>query len=113
MKIDDIKKEIKRILDIAETDIIAAIDELKKLYENLGIKIKKTRKGNYYYFYLIRYYYDKEKRHSREKIIEQLGMIDVERYELNKDVIEKLRKDVMVKELKALLKQLDPGVLVL
>jgi predicted metal-dependent hydrolase len=100
LKFDEVKDEISRIAAIENPEVCQ--DEIRKLDRELGApKIKPVKRGNFYYIYEIEYYYDTETQHSRERIIENLGRIDIEDYENNKDKISRMKKS----ELKSFLEQ--------
>jgi len=105
MQFSEVKKEISRIAQIEdskETQI-----EVRDLDFRLNKepKIKVVKRGSYYYFYRVEYYFDSSVHHGREDIKESLGHLSVEVYEENKE-----RIDLMgYKELKEYLKKKEVG----
>jgi len=100
LKFAEVKKEISKIAAIENSDLCQ--EEIKKLDRKLhAAKIKKVKRGNYYYFYEIEYYFDKIVQHSRERVIENLGRIETSDYDRDKSKIDRMKKS----ELKNYLEQ--------
>jgi len=100
LKFNEVKREISRIAAIEDPDVCQ--DEIKKLNKKLGAaKIKKVKQGDYYYFYEIEYYYDSEAQHSRERVLEKLGRIEISEYKKSRALITMMKKS----ELKNFLEQ--------
>lgn len=91
LKFNEVKDEISRIAAIKDPEVCQ--EEIKKLDGRLSApKLKKVKRGNYYYFYEIEYYYDKTAQHSRERVIKNLGRIEVSDYKKNKAKIPRMKK---------------------
>ncbi len=96
MKFHEVKNEILRIVQIS--DPLKVVEEVKKLHYELfeRPKIKRpVKRGNFYYFYLIKSY----DRKGNEIIEKNLGRISIQDYEENEDVIEQSRKAGNIEEL--------------
>jgi hypothetical protein len=91
LKFDEIKAEISRIAEIKDPELCK--DEVQALNSKLNIpKLKKVKSGGYYYFYEVEYYYDTDAQHSRERVIEKLGRIEIEDYKKRSPLIDKMKK---------------------
>lgn len=102
MKFPEIKKEIHRIAQI--NDPQKALEEIRNLDYEIFSKPKiksRTKRGNYYYFYEILKYNSK----GREILGPSVGRMSILEYEKNHEVIEKLRKEGNIPELKKYLDQ--------
>lgn len=100
LKFDEVKDEISKIAAIEDPEVCQ--DEVRELNNKLSApKIKSVKRGNYYYLYVIEYYYDTEAQHSRERIVENLGRIEIDKYKKNKTEISRMN----LSELKKLLEQ--------
>ncbi|KKN37586.1 hypothetical protein LCGC14_0761920 [marine sediment metagenome] len=89
MKFQEVKNEILRIAQIS--DPLKVVEEVKKLHYELfeRPKIKRpVKRGNFYYFYLIKSY-DKK---GHEILGKKLGRISIQDYEENEEIIEQYRK---------------------
>jgi hypothetical protein len=103
MKFEDIKKEISQI---AKLDCPEALQRMKHLDERINSpKIQKRLRGNYQYFYEVQIEYRPEVRHSREKVIENLGRIEKQAYLENKKTLDMLQKEGNKEELIKYLEQ--------
>ena len=102
MKFPEIKEEIHRIAQI--NDPQKKLEEIRKLDYEIFRKPKiksRTKRGNYYYFYEILKYNSR----GREILGPRVGRILVPDYEKNHEIIEKLRKEGNIQELKKYLEQ--------
>jgi len=100
MHINQIKEEIKRISKL--TDSKECQRELRILNKKIGNLFIAQLRGNYAYFYRIKYAMDQEKKRSKKIILKpSLGRISKEEYNKNPKEI----KDLPLNELK---KRLEP-----
>ncbi len=97
MKFQEIKKEIHRIAKIQDPQ--KALDEIRKLdyelFEKPKIK-KPTKRGRFYYFYSVKGYDNK----GKEIMGPSIGKMLIEDYEIKKEIIEQLRLEGNIQELK-------------
>ena len=94
-KFDDVKKKIENLVDEENCDKLKR--KVKELYTFIETyPIKKATRKTYIDFYEV-LGYDSE---GNEIYGSKLGKISRESYEKNKEIIEKLRKDANIKELK-------------
>ena len=96
MKFHEVKNEILRIVQIS--DPLKVVEEVKKLHYELfeRPKIKRpVKRGNFYYFYLIKRYDNK----GHEIMGKNLGRIPIQDYEKNEEIIEQHRKAGNIEEL--------------
>lgn len=105
MKPETIINEIERISKIKDPE--ECQEEIIKLYELIKApRIKKVKRGNYYYIYaVLEYRYDKGIRHSRENKREKLGRISLQEYETNTNEVEKFIESRNQEKLKKYLEQ--------
>ena len=87
-----VKEEIFRIANITLPEM--AFQEIKKLNKFVnGPKIEYRDSGNYYYFYIMKWVYDPDKKKGRRIKVENLGRISREKFESNKKKLLKMSRE--------------------
>jgi len=103
MHINQIKAEIKRISNL--TDSKECQRELRILNKKIGKIFIAQLRGNYAYFYKIKYAWNSEKKRSVKKISLALGRMPKSEFLKDKERI----KNLPLNELKKLLEKVDGG----
>ncbi len=102
MKFQEVKEEIHRIAKVQDPQ--KALDEIRELdyelFEKPKIK-KPIKQGRFYYFYMVKGYNNK----GKEIMGPSIGKILIEDYEVKQEIIEKLREEGNIQELKKILVQ--------
>ena len=100
LKYKEVQSEVNRISKL--NDPKKALQEIINLDEKMSKpKIQTRKRGNYYYFYEMEAFYDKEVKDKRVRVIDKLGRMKIEDFKSNKDKI----KELSIEELKNLLEQ--------
>ena len=100
LKYKEVQSEVNRISKL--NDPKKALQEIINLDERMSQpKVQTRKRGNYCYFYEMEAFYDKEVKGKRARVIDKLGRMKIEDFEVNKDKI----KELSIEELKDLLEQ--------
>ncbi len=102
MKFQEVKDEIHKIAKIQDPQ--KALDEIRKLdyelFEKPKIK-KPTKQGRFYYFYSVKGYDNR----GHEIMGPSIGKMLIANYEAKKEIVEKLRAEGNIQELRKFLEQ--------
>jgi len=99
MKFSKVKKEISRIAKIESPEDVKGEVIWLDTKLNKEPKIKIIKRGNYYYFYRIEYFWNSEVQHGREDIKEALGQIHVDDYKKDEEQIERFSYEELIEYL--------------